>query len=101
MRNGRGKGMANAKRAEDQRNIARRRRGGLLALALGLLLAGCAGGGSGIGGHGDNDVSLSSVPWCDRPLLSLQDVTGHKTISDWSAVKDQLGFTPYLPPTLP
>jgi hypothetical protein len=68
-----------------------------------LLLAGCASNSGGIGSHGDNEVSLKSVPWCDRPLMSFQDngTTARKIISDWSAVKDQLGFTPYLPPTLP
>jgi hypothetical protein len=99
--------MANARRADYRRNVAQRRRAGLLALgsalALGLMLAGCSGGSSGLGAGGDNDVGLASVPWCDQPLMSFQDdgTTAQKTISDWSQVKDQLGFTPYLPATLP
>src|SRR5579885_2766856 len=73
----------------------------LLGIALALVLAGCDSGSSPTSTSGD--VQLSQVPWCDAPLISFQDdsTTTQKIITDWSAVKDQLGFTPYLPSTMP
>lgn len=71
----------------------------LATLLLALVLAGCSfGGASSSAGQG-----LTQLPWCDSPLISFQDdSTSAQTISsDWSTVKTQLGFTPYLPPTLP
>jgi len=68
-------------------------------LLLALFLAGCSfGGNSTSSGQG-----LTQLPWCDSPLISFQDdSTSAQTItSGWSSVKSQLGFTPYLPPTLP
>ncbi|MEO7000968.1 MAG: hypothetical protein ABI068_04115 [Ktedonobacterales bacterium] len=71
----------------------------MLALLLALTLAGCSfGGDSNASGRG-----LTQIPWCDQPLISFQDdSTSAQTLtSDWSSVKTELGFTPYLPPTLP
>jgi hypothetical protein len=50
-----------------------------------------------------NMVALTNVPWCDQPSISFQDdgKLSHPTLTDWSAVKSQLGFTPYLPTALP
>lgn len=73
----------------------------LLALALAAVMTGCSGG-SGSTSESAN-VPLSQVSWCDRPLISFQDdsATTQTTFTDWSKVRDQLGFTPYLPATLP
>lgn len=76
---------------------------GILGLAL-LALAGCSlslgGGGSGVA---NTDQSLSALPWCDQPLISFQDDSqpSQQALTDWGAVKGALGFTPYLPASLP
>ncbi len=72
-----------------------------MALALVLALAGCSGDTASTSTA--NDLQLAQVPWCDKPLISFQDdgTTSQKIITDWSSVKDQLGFTPYLPTTMP
>jgi hypothetical protein len=48
-------------------------------------------------------VALAQIPWCDQPAVSFQDggKVSNPAVADWSAVKGQLGFTPYLPPTMP
>lgn len=74
----------------------------ILGLAL-LALAGCSlslGGGS---GSTNTDQSLNALPWCDQPLISFQDDSqpSQQALTDWGAVKGQLGFTPQLPTTLP
>ncbi|HEX9035485.1 MAG TPA: hypothetical protein VF808_00675 [Ktedonobacterales bacterium] len=75
-------------------------------LALGcvalLALTGCAlGGGNGSGGAGGQ--TLSSLPWCAQPQFNFVDSSSssQKAITSWDQVKGQLGFTPYLPPSLP
>lgn len=75
--------------------------GGALALLLTLALAGCDGGGS-TTGH-STAVALSQLAWCDRPIIEFQDngTTAQTTTSKWDKVHDQLGFTLYLPPSLP
>ncbi len=81
--------------------------GGSAALGLLLLtlaLSGCAlfgGGGDGVTASGTK--SLASLSWCDRPLITFQDdsTTAQKLLSNWDDVKDQLGFTPYLPESMP
>ena len=75
--------------------------GGALALLLTLALAGCAGGGS-TTSH-STAVALSQLAWCDRPIIEFQDngTTAQTTTSKWDKVHDQLGFTLYLPPSLP
>lgn len=78
--------------------------GGYLGLALLIVaLAGCS---LSLGGGNSTTVSgqgLSALPWCDQPLISFQDDSqpSQQPLTSWSAVKDQLGFTPYLPATLP
>lgn len=74
-----------------------------LAAICALTLGGCGvalGGGSASGVSGQ---SLNTLPWCDQPLISFVD--GSKPtqapITDWNAVKNDLGFTPYLPASLP
>lgn len=81
---------------------------GAAALALLVVavvgLAGCDlfGGGS-TSASASNDVALAQLAWCDAPLISFQDngTTARNTLTNWTDVKGQLGFTPYLPPTLP
>jgi hypothetical protein len=48
-------------------------------------------------------LALTNVPWCDQPTITFQDdgKLSHPTLTDWSVVKSQLGFTPYLPTALP
>ena len=50
-----------------------------------------------------NSLLLTQVPWCDEASITFQDdgKLSHPIVSDWNAVKTQLGFTPYLPTTLP
>lgn len=75
--------------------------------ALGLLLLTLALSGCGpFGGDGataSGGKSLASLSWCDRPLITFQDdsTTAQKLLSNWDDVKDQLGFTPYLPESMP
>lgn len=81
---------------------------GAVALACALLLLGALAGCSLFGGGGTKTSaakapSLTTLPWCDRPYLNfVDDSTQAQTpINDWSQVKPQLGFTLYLPKTLP
>jgi hypothetical protein len=71
-----------------------------LVVALGL--AGCDSGNSPLGSGGDT-TNLSDVKWCDKPLVNFQDnsTTTQTVLTKWDDVKDQLGFTPYLPGSLP
>lgn len=73
---------------------------GMCVLALG----GCSLGGGSTAKTSSNDLALNAVPWCGgQSLFSFQDdsTTAQITVTDWSKVKGQLGFTPYLPTTLP
>ncbi len=74
---------------------------GLLLLTLALSGCGPFGGGDGVTASGTK--SLESLSWCDRPLITFQDdsTTAQKLLSNWDDVKDQLGFTPYLPESMP
>jgi hypothetical protein len=74
---------------------------GLLLLTLALSGCGPFGGGGGIGTS--DDKALSSLPWCDHPLITFQDdsTTEQKLLTKWDDVKGDLGFTPYLPESLP
>lgn len=82
---------------------------GCAAMGLALSLAGCAlpgvsgGGASASATATPTTVALNTLPWCDKPLLTFQDdsTTNLKTVTSWDVAKAQLGFTPYLPPTLP
>lgn len=75
--------------------------GAALGLALVATLAGCDAGNT--SATGTTATKLSQLQWCDKPLISFQDngSTSQSVITSWSAVKDQLGFTYYLPPTMP
>jgi hypothetical protein len=77
------------------------RAGTALALGAALLLGACATSNS--APLPPNALHLTDVPWCDVPAISFQDDAklSHTVITDWSAVKDQLDFTPYLPPSMP
>ena len=75
--------------------------GGALWLALALILVGCAASGASTTSSGT--VALAQISWCDQPSISFQD-DGQVTrpiLTDWNQVKSRLGFTPYLPATLP
>jgi len=67
-----------------------------------LTLAGCnlfGGGGPSSGG----DQSLTQISWCDRKDISFIDESAPSAapVTNWADVKDQLGFTYYLPSSLP
>jgi hypothetical protein len=73
----------------------------LLGLLGVLTLAGCnLFGGS---PSATNAQSLTQIPWCDRKDISFLDQSAPSAapLTNWSDVKDQLGFTYYLPSTLP
>lgn len=79
------------------------RAGGVVAtLALALALAGCS-----LGFGGDtiaaSDQALNALPWCGQSQISFVDSSSssQQAITQWSQVKGQLGFTPYLPSSLP
>lgn len=93
----------NAKRAWAWRRAGRAQVAILGLALLALTLTGCSLslGASSVAKSGDQ--TLSALPWCDQPLISFQDYSqsSQQAITQWGAVKDQLGFTPYLPTTLP
>ena len=72
--------------------------------ALGLIgvltLAGCTlfGGPSAAG-----DQSLTQISWCDSKNVSFSDGSAASAapLTNWADVKDQLGFTYYLPSSFP
>ncbi len=77
----------------------RRLVGGALLLLAALVVAGCASGGT----TNSTTSVLAQLPWCDQPAVSFQDDSklNRPLLSDWQEVKGQLGFTPYLPETMP
>ncbi len=78
---------------------AGRVRGVALSLTLAAMLAGCS-----LSGPSSGDPqSLSALPWCAQPQISFMDSSSptQQTITSWDQVKGQLGFTPYLPSSLP
>ena len=90
----------------------RRRRQGMLAaapvlllvLALMVVLGGCSlFGGTSTTTSVQSERNLSQLAWCDKPLVEFQDdgSTSQTTLTKWDDVKAQLGFTPYLPASLP
>jgi hypothetical protein len=95
-----------SRRTRDPRRLARALGkmmiGNISALGLiGVLtLAGCTlfGGPSATG-----DQSLTQIQWCDRKDISFRDAsaTSATPLTNWADVKDQLGFTYYLPSSLP
>ena len=79
-----------------------------LLLILTLALSGCGpfGGDGGNGGNASasgGDRALASLAWCDRPLITFQDdsTTSQNMLTKWDDVKGELGFTTYLPESLP
>jgi hypothetical protein len=72
----------------------------VLGLVGVLTLAGCTlfGGPSATG-----DQSLTQISWCDRKDISFKDqsASSGNALTNWSDVKDQLGFTYYLPSSFP
>jgi hypothetical protein len=72
------------------------------AATLALVLSACDSS-STTGAPVSTRPALAQVPWCDKPSIQFQDdSTAQQTVlTDWSQVKGQLNFTPYLPPTLP
>ncbi len=80
-------------------------RGGLIGTFVTLLLlalAGCSLFSSGGGSTSQSStLSLNQLSWCDTPVVIFQDGASGKVVNNWSSVKDQLGFTYYLPLTFP
>lgn len=77
---------------------------GALSLVCAAIVAGCGVGSSGNGSApGDPGQPLAQTAWCDQPAVSFQNdaTAAQPSISEWSAVRSQLGFTPYLPASLP
>jgi hypothetical protein len=98
-------------------------------VVLSLSLAACSIGGSSrntptssdtaMGGSSANNVALSSLHWCGAPSQVFRDQASSqsgenvsqaqlgpadgkpRTITDWNIVKANLGFTLYLPETMP
>lgn len=101
MRNRAGSQLAALGRAGVKRWLGGGAALGLLLLTLALSGCGPFGGGDGVTASGTK--SLASLSWCDRPLITFQDdsTTAQKQLSNWSDVKDQLGFTSYLPESMP
>ena len=73
-----------------------------LAMTLAMTLAGCSLGSSGSTSVSDQQT-VGALPWCAQPQISFVDSSSssQQAITQWNQVKDQLGFTPYLPPSLP
>lgn len=98
----------------------------ILLLLLLLAVAACSDANGGNGGGGNATpapVSTSRIHWCGKPLMIFRDEAAPttptpgatttpatsldppngvaKTITDWNVVKANLGFTVFLPSTLP
>jgi hypothetical protein len=76
--------------------------GSVSLLGLALVMAACSSASLGVA-NDSNTLALTRIPWCDHPSIAFEDdskVT-HQILTDWNAVKGQLGFTPYLPSALP
>jgi hypothetical protein len=50
-----------------------------------------------------DQAALSALPWCVQPQIGFVDNSSSsgQTITAWNQVKGELGFTPYLPASLP
>lgn len=76
----------------------------VLTLTLLVVLAGCnLFGGDSTAPTPSNSVALAQLSWCDKPLINFLDnsTTDQAALTNWDEVKGQLGFTTYLPATLP
>lgn len=84
-------------------------RGLATTIALGLALVALTLAGCSLSGGGATSVAASSpqglshLSWCDGPQIIFQDnsSTSQQVITSWGQVQNQLGFTYYLPATLP
>ncbi len=76
--------------------------GSVSLLGLALTVAACANSNTGAANN-SSSLALTQIPWCDRPSIAFEDdgKVAHPILTDWNAVKGQLGFTPYLPSALP
>lgn len=74
----------------------------VVVVAVALVLIRALGSSGGVTTD-SGQVALAKLPWCDQPSIQFQDnsTTNQTTLTQWEQVKDQLNFTPYLPPTLP
>lgn len=75
----------------------------ICAAALAVTFAGCNLFGSSSSSSNDTSSALTKIPWCDKPFIQFVDSTSasQTPITNWDAVKGELGFTLYLPPSLP
>ena len=75
----------------------------LMPLVLLALLSGCNLFGGGGGNSSSSVPGLTQLSWCDQTSIAFIDngASPPATITSWEQVKGQLGFTPYLPATLP
>jgi hypothetical protein len=73
------------------------------ALLLALAVAACTLPGQDTSTASGSTLALTQVPWCDQPSINFQDDSklSQPIITDWSKVQGQLGFTPYLPSSMP
>jgi hypothetical protein len=77
--------------------------GTVLLLALAVALAGCSLSSSSTSTPSSSTVALTQIPWCDQASIAFQDdgQASLPILTNWNAVKGQLGFQPYLPTSLP
>lgn len=104
MTHGRLDGSGDRRRERHKRPRGRSVLVAAAAVALVALLGGCAFfGGSSATTSAQSERDLSQLAWCDKPLVEFQDdgSTSQATLTKWDDVKGQLGFTPYLPSSLP
>lgn len=76
--------------------------GSIMLLVLALTAAACNFGGQSSAANG-SALDLNQISWCDQPSINFQDdgKIAHPVLTKWDSVKGQLGFTPYLPGSLP
>lgn len=88
-------------RADDLKRFTRWLGAAAITLALAGTLAACSLGGATTSVN--DQQALNALPWCVQPQISFVDSgsSSQQTITDWDQVKGELGFTPYLPATLP
>lgn len=68
-----------------------------------LTLTGCSLPGGTSSGVTTGPQGLSQLSWCDGPQIIFQDDSSstQQVISNWGQAQSQLGFTYYLPATMP